>query len=325
MDAPYSVGSLVTKWRPGLNADMPQKLHYIAIIGPTASGKSALAMKLAKQLEGEIVGCDSIQLYRGFDIGAAKPTLAERQEIPHHLIDCVDWTEDYDASRYRSEASAIIQEINARGKLAIVVGGTGLYLRFLWGLGFHNLPSDVTLRQKLAKVPLDELREQLCQLDPKRALEIHPNDQLRTIRAVELNQLTGKTFAELQKSSGITLYSPEEVHIVTPPRRMLHQRIALRTQKMLAAGLIDEARTLVAAGCATHAKPMQSIGYRQVVDYLSGTLPFAKLEQKIIEASRQYAKRQITWTRSLYRQSAAPSLQITQHQSISCDSFASMC
>ena len=272
--------------------------RYVVIAGPTGSGKSALALALAEALGGEIIGCDSVQVYRGFDVGSAKPSAAERAEVPHHLIDVCDWRDDYDAARYARDAAAAIAGVRERGRLPLVVGGTGLYLRALLGQGWHTgLPSDADLRAELAELPTDELRARLRRLDPQRATELHPNDRVRLARSLELVTLLGMPL----RAAGLDASAPADpaafVIVLEPPRAELHARIAARTDVMLASGLLDEARGLLAAGVDPDCKPMQSIGYKQAAAFLADALPEAELRDAVVVATRQYAKRQCTWFR----------------------------
>lgn len=271
--------------------------RYIAVIGPTASGKSALAMGLAAAHNGELVNCDSVQIYRGFAIGAAKPTAEEQAAIPHHLIDCLNWDEEFDARKFARLADAAIDEILARGKLPIVVGGTGLYLKALWQDGFHDLPKDNLLRIELSQMTLEELRIELDRLDPLRSVEIHGNDRFRLQRAVEVAKLLGHSVKDLDAP----VSRREEAFVIhmSCPRGVLHQRIEARSKVMLASGLIDEVRRLIAQGVDEASKPMQSIGYREVALYLKGELTRDQLEEAIVIATRQYAKRQETLFRKI--------------------------
>jgi tRNA dimethylallyltransferase len=274
--------------------------RWLAIAGPTGSGKSALALAAAAALDGEIIGCDSVQLYRGFDIGAAKPTAEERESVPHHLVDCLDWHEDCDAARYALLARQALAAVQARGRLPIVVGGTGLYLRALVADAFHDdLPKDEALRAELRAEAPERSYARLVSLDPARATQLHPNDRFRVIRALELCLLLGRPVSELLAAAGRERRTElgEACHLVVlePPRRALHAAIAARTRQMLEQGLLDEVRGLLAAGVVADCKPMQSIGYKQSVAHLSGALPAADLAAAIDAATRQYAKRQCTW------------------------------
>lgn len=255
-------------------------------------------MACARQTSAEIVSCDSVQIYRGFDIGSAKPSRAEQLEIPHHMIDCADWNEGYDAARYAREARAKIEAIRARGRLPVVVGGTGLYLRALLQQEFHeDLPSDESLREELRREDSAKLYERLKSLDPRRASELHPNDVFRVVRALEINILTGKPVEALEPVPEV---SPDFcIVVLDPDRRMLHEQIARRTGEMLAAGLEDEVRGLIDQGVDPDCKPMQSIGYHECVEMFMGRLERVQLEEKIIAATRQYAKRQCTWFRKV--------------------------
>ncbi len=271
--------------------------RYVVVAGPTASGKSALAMAIAEALGGEIISCDSVQLYRGFDIGSAKPTAAEQARIPHHLIDVVDCHEDFDARRYEVAAGAAIAAVAARGRLPVVVGGTGLYLRALWGESWHgDLPKDDALRKTLASLPLEELQQRLSGLDPERARALHPNDRFRISRAIEIATLSGGPVSQRQPPASSRRSSAYMI-LMTPDRAVLHQRIAERASLMLEQGLVQEVQGLLARGCSLTCKPMQSIGYREVVAHLQGDLPREKLAEAVTIATRQYAKRQDTWFR----------------------------
>jgi tRNA dimethylallyltransferase len=283
-------------------------MRYLAITGPTGSGKSHLAKILATGLNGEIVGCDSVQIYRNFDIGSAKESQAIRMQIPHHMIDIIDWQQSYDAAQYARDARKVIADINRRGKIAIVAGGTGLYLRALIGNKFHDLPTDPELRAELAKLSTETLYRELVDLDPERAKILHQNDRVRLLRAVELVKLLGKSMGEI-----VTIDAPQflpEISIyVNPARPILHKKIEERSHRMLDDGLIDEVQSLLKSGCPTSIKPMQSIGYAQVVKFLGGSIEKADLTDKIIFATRQYAKRQCTWFGKLSHEIRLESLE----------------
>lgn len=264
------------------------KKHYICIGGPTASGKSSLAMRIAQELGGEIVCGDSVQIYRGFDIGSAKPTPDEMKLVPHHLFDICDWSQTYDAFSYARDARRVILEIASRGKTPIVVGGTGLYLRALMGDAFDSGPHDPVLRAELNLQTSAELMHELQETDPVRAAQIHEHDHFRLARAVEVARLGGGT--------GVSeLWFPERLILCSPERAQLHSNIAQRVAIMLENGLIAEVESLLAQGCTREAKPMQSIGYKQVAAFLHGELSREELPSRILFATRQYAKRQCTW------------------------------
>jgi tRNA dimethylallyltransferase len=273
--------------------------NYIAIVGPTASGKSALAMELAKKHQGEIVSCDSVQIYQGFNIGSAKPTLQEQAEVPHHLLDCASWQEPYDAARYGKDARKVITDIQNRNKLPIVVGGTGLYLRALWGYGFNDLPTDSELKAQLSTLTAEALYQKLQELDPQRASQLHPHDKFRLIRACEVATLTGSSLATLSKQE-TSIFAPDQVIMCSSPdKAKREERIRLRTELMLREGLIAETQNLLAQGCDPNCKPMQTIGYKQVVAYLQGEIKAKDLSERIVIATRQYARKQLMWFRQV--------------------------
>ena len=280
------------KSRVGLT-DKPRS--YV-VVGPTASGKSSLAMELATQHAGEIVSFDSVQIYRGFNIGSAKPSVQDVAQVRHHMVDFKDWHEEFDARMFAREAKLVVADIRSRGKLPILVGGTGLYLRALWGAAFHHdLPKDEALRKTLESLTNEEMMLRLQEKDPQRASELHVNDRFRLLRALELVTLMGGPIAANRGAP------PEEdrdgayVIYLKPERQVLHQRIELRADKMLAEGLIEEVRGLLAAGVDPGCKPMQAIAYKQVVEFLRGELSREELADRVKAATRQYAKRQVTW------------------------------
>lgn len=275
-------------------------LPYIVIIGATASGKSALALRLAKELAGEIINCDSVAMVKGFDIGSAKPSAQEQESIPHHLLDVVSAEEPLDARRFADLAEAALKDIKTRKRLPLVVGGSGLYLRALWKEQWHDLPKDEALRSELSQYTAAELRQQLQLLDPERAAQLHPNDRYRLQRALEIAKLTGQTLAAQEqvaseRNKAFVIYLPCE-------RPKLEERIRLRTQGMLRIGLVAEVEQLLAQGISAEAKAMQSIGYASVIRFLKGELKEQQLEDDIVLATRQYAKRQETWFKKIKKE-----------------------
>ncbi len=269
---------------------------YVVVCGPTASGKSSLAMQIASEWNGEIVSFDSVQFYKGFDIGSAKPTLAEQAAVPHHMIDILDWNQDYDASLYARDARALVEDIRSRGRLPVLVGGSGLFLRAFWGEGWHeNLPKNDSLREQLGMETSESLYATLVVCDPQRAAQLHQNDKFRLVRALELFHLTGKTFAEVTNVASQAVAHRGFVIKLSPDRQTLHDRIAERSEHMLNEGLIEETLLLLDKGCAIDCRPMHSIGYRQATDFLMQRFPQKELCEKIVVATRQYAKRQFTW------------------------------
>jgi tRNA dimethylallyltransferase len=267
--------------------------------GPTGSGKSELALYLAERLSGEIVNCDSLQLYRGFDIGTAKPPPAARRGIPHHLFDVLEPQTVYSAGAYARQARAVIADISARGRLPIVVGGTGFYLRALLD-GLPALPSrDEGLRARLQRAEQRRpglLLRLLRRWDPAAAARIHPADRHKLIRATEIAWLTRGPLPPPNAAQPLAGYEILQFGL-DPPREALAAVLAERTRRMFAAGLIEEVRALLAAGLTGEEKPFESLGYKQALAHVRGALSReAAIESTLIE-TRQYAKRQRTWFR----------------------------
>jgi tRNA dimethylallyltransferase len=284
-----------------LHADMiayaavPQPIF--AIVGPTASGKTAAALSAAERIGAEIVSCDSMQLYREFDVGTAKPTAEERARVPHHLVDLLPPDEVYSAARYAADADRVIADIQARGKRVLVVGGTGLYLRALrFGL-FAAPPRDDALRQRLLAEEAQSpgiLHRKLTAVDPAAAARIAPADRVRLVRALEVHTLTGVRLSEHHARHQPVPRHPIEVLLLDPPRDALEARIAARVDVMLAGGLVEETRRIRARWGA--ALPgLQSVGYAEVCQFLDGTLASSSLSDANFRATRRYARRQRTW------------------------------
>ena len=274
----------------------------IVIVGPTASGKSALAVWLAREFGGEVVACDSTQLYRGFDVGTAKPTAEERQGVAHHLIDVLDPREASTAGDYRERAIAVLEDLRARKRLPIFAVGTGLYLRaLLEGLADVPLRSE-ELRERLwasvAAHPPGYLHRILKRLDPVSAEKIAPGDEQKLIRAVEVCLLAKKPLSEVHRAGRNPLRGWWTIKIgLSPEREALYQRIHGRTDAMLAAGWMEEVRGLIASGLPSDAKPFDFIGYRELRAVLSGEVNLEEAKGTIQQATRRYAKRQLTWFR----------------------------
>jgi tRNA dimethylallyltransferase len=274
----------------------------IVIVGPTASGKSALAAWLARALGGEVVACDSTQLYRGFDIGTAKPSAEERQAVVHHLIDVLDPREASTAGAYRERAIAVLEDLRARKRLPIFTVGTGLYLRaLLEGLADVPLRSE-ELRERLwasvAAHPPGHLHRILRRMDPASAEKIAPGDEQKLIRAVEVCLLARKPLSEVHRTGRNPLRGWRAIKIgLSPERAALHQRIHARTDAMLAAGWIEEVRGLVASDLPADAKPFDFIGYRELRAVLAGGIRLEDAKAAIQQSTRRYAKRQLTWFR----------------------------
>jgi len=273
----------------------------LVVLGPTGSGKSELAMALSLAFRGEIVNCDSLQIFRGFDIGTAKVPECDRRGIPHHLIDIADPAEIFTAGQYVEAGRACLREISARGRVPIVVGGTGFYLRALLEGLFPGPQRDDALRQRL------DSREQrrpgslhriLSHLDPQAASRIHRNDKNKTIRALEVRLIEGQPMSELFARGRGPLVGFRAVKIgLAPPRDLLYTRIDARTLELFQRGLMDEVRQLLDAGVASNAKPFESLGYKQALLVLNGKLTKDQAVESTQLETRQYAKRQITWFR----------------------------
>ncbi len=274
----------------------------VAIVGPTASGKSALGVFLAKKFAGEVIACDSTQLYRGFDIGTAKPTPAERASVPHHLLDVLDPAEESTAGSYREHAVRALDDLRSRSRLPVFTVGTGLYLRaLLEGLADLPLRSE-ELRNRLRASALEHgpshLHEMLSRLDPQAAKQIAAADQQKLIRAIEICLLAQKPITEVHRSGRAPLTGWRILKIgLQPDREELVQRIHARTDAMLQAGWLDEVKQLIASGLPENAKPFQFIGYRELRSHLRGEITVANARAAIQQGTRQYAKRQLTWFR----------------------------
>jgi tRNA dimethylallyltransferase len=274
----------------------------VAVVGPTASGKSVLGVWLAEQLGGEIVACDSTQLYRGFDIGTAKPSLAERHGIPHHLLDVLTATDEATAGGYAQMALPVLEELRERGRLPIFTVGTGLYLRALLE-GLADLPqrSDEIrerLRSSVSNNAPGHLHRLLERLDPAAARKIAPNDEQKLIRAIEICVLARKPLSEVHRGGRSPLQGWLAVKIgLMPSRDALYERIHVRTEEMFSKGWIEEVRRLVASGLPENAKPFDFIGYRELRAVVRGEMTLDAARAAIEQATRRYAKRQLTWFR----------------------------
>jgi tRNA dimethylallyltransferase len=275
----------------------------VAVVGPTATGKSDLGLALAERLDGEVVNTDAMQLYRGMDIGTAKPPIAERARVPHHLIDLVDPDEAYSVGRWRADAIRAVDEILEGKKVPLLVGGTMLYYRALTR-GLAELPSaDVELRAELdasaARRGWPSLHAELAKVDPEAAQRIRPNDAQRIQRALEVWRLTGEPLSKIQRLADQPPPFALKAFALVPERAALHARIAGRFEAMLAAGLVDEVKALKSRFALHPGLPsMRAVGYRQVWEFLEGRFGEAELHERGVAATRQLAKRQLTWLRS---------------------------
>lgn len=279
------------------------KPRLLLLGGPTATGKTALSVALAQRLGGEIISADSMQVYQGLSIGTAKATPEEMQGIPHHLVDCLPPTEPYNVADFVQRADGLIREITARGRLPILVGGTGLYLSSLMdGLRFAEQKPSEELRQRLRRQAEEEgataMHRRLAALDPEAARAIHPNNLVRVLRALEACELAGIPFSRQQAEARPPepLYDPLLLCLTFADRQRLYARINARVDRMLEAGLLDEARA-VYEHRESYPTAVQAIGYKEFFPYFEGQDTLLECTNKLKQASRNYAKRQLTWFR----------------------------
>lgn len=278
------------------------KTGVIVIAGATATGKSSVGVKLALRLGGEIVNADSMQVYRGMDIGTAKPSSEQRRLVPHHLLDVVDPDEPFNAAAYRSLALPVIEEIGSRNKLAFVVGGTGLYIRVLLG-GLFECPQAVadlreSLRNECERSGPAKLHDRLAHLDPQAAEKIHPHDKVRITRALEVFYTTGRKASELTALHGFRDNRLEALKFcLDVDREVLYRQIDQRVLEMVDSGLVEETKRLLRFGYSPELKPMKALGYRHMVKYLQGLWSLDEAIKELQKDTRRYAKRQLTWFR----------------------------
>ena len=274
-------------------------MFLAAVVGPTGSGKSTLALGLAQAFGGEIVNCDSLQLYRGFDIGTAKTPPADRRGVPHHLFDVLTPQESYSAGEYAREARKVIAQISGRGRLPVVVGGTGFYLRALLE-GLPLLPGrDERLRERLLereRLRIGSLHRLLTRLEPGAAGRIHANDMQKTMRALEVRLLTQQALPPPAEARALEGYAVIKLGL-DPDRAALQQRLETRTRAMFAHGLLEEVEGLLAQGATGNEKPFEALGYKQALLHLRGALTLEQAVESTTIETRQYAKRQRTWSR----------------------------
>ena len=283
---------------------MTEAPKIAVITGPTATGKTALGVMLAKELGGEIVSADSMQVYRRMDIGTAKVTKEEMQGVPHHMLDVAEPSESYSVARYVAEADACVQDILIRGKLPIIVGGTGLYIDSLVaGRDFDESSSDEAIRRELeekySSMGGEALLAQLAELDPERALKLYPSDKNRILRALEVFYTTGRTITEHDElTRKIPLrYDAAVIALSFKDRATLYERIDRRAEGMIEAGLFDEVRSILASGVPEKCTAMQAIGYKEAFQAIRGEISENEAVELIKRESRRYAKRQLTWLR----------------------------
>ncbi len=276
----------------------------LVIAGPTASGKTALSIRLAQRLNGEIVSADSMQIYRGMDIGTAKASLSEQAAVPHHMLDLLEPGENYSVSCYVRDATQICESLFSRGRQPIVVGGTGLYLdALLAGQQYAATEENRCIREELAaeydRLGGEAMRERLRAVDPERAEKLAPTDRRRIIRALEIYQLTGRTMSAHDTESRLLppAYGALYVVLEYADRQLLYRKIEERVDRMCAHGLFEETETLLRRGVPAESTCMQAIGYRQAAQALRGELTREEAVTLIKQATRRYAKRQMTWFR----------------------------
>lgn len=270
----------------------------IYLTGATASGKSALAMHLAKRLGGEIISVDSMQVYCGLNIGTAKPSAEEQAEVPHHLIDVAQLSEAFDAAQFVRLAKSASESILSRGRIPIFCGGTGLYFRALMeGLG-NSPPSDELLRDELSLLPFESLVTELKIKDPKAAKQIDLKNPRRVLRAVEVIRLTGRPYSEQRIGWEKLKRAPENLFCINREVDVLNQRIHKRVDEMFSQGLIEETQILIKRGLRDNRNACQALGYRQVLDLLDGELSLESVIDKVKIKTRQFAKRQRSWFRN---------------------------
>lgn len=274
------------------------------LAGPTASGKSAVGLELAKRLDAEILSLDSMAIYRGMDVGTAKPSADDRRIVPHHLIDLVDPNEHFSVTDYLKVADEVCRDILSRRRVPLFVGGTGLYLRSLLRGVFEGPGASSAIRERLEReaetLGSEALHDRLRSLDPPRAAKVHPNDLRRIVRALEVIEVGGRPMSELQLHPPLPVAQrPRHVYWLSPPREWLYRRIEQRVDRMFADGLVEETRTLRDRFGALSSTALQAIGYREVVEHLEGQHSFDETIELIKRHTRQFAKRQHTWFRNL--------------------------
>ena len=277
-----------------------EKPKVILICGPTGIGKTSIGIQLAEKLGGEIIGADSMQIYRYMDIGTAKPTTEEQARIPHHLIDIVNPDEQFDAARYAELARDIVMQLHNRGIAPFVVGGTGFYIKALFQGLFKSETIDPVIRNRIKKEAAEKgssvLYERLKQIDPDTAKRLHPNDSYRIVRALEIIESTGKSMSDLHRDHR---FSDDKFNVLKiglqMERNKLYSRIDHRVDLMIESGFVDEVKKLLGMGYSSSLKSMQSIGYRHIIDYLEGRLPWDECLRTLKRDTRRFAKRQRTW------------------------------
>lgn len=277
-------------------------IPLVIIAGPTGVGKTRVAIEIAERIGGEIIGADSMQIYRYLNIGTAKPSVEERAKVPHHLIDFRNPDEEYSAAEYARDAAALIKDIHARGRLPLLVGGTGLYIRAVLQGIFEGPGRDETFRAEMRTLAEEQGKEalyhKLQQVDPVTAERLHPNDLVRIIRALEVFHLTGVPISTHQQEATVPANQYQTCFLVlTMSRERMYARVNVRVDQMIAAGLVQEVHDLLERGYSRELNSMKSLGYKEIAAYLSGEYDLAAAVELMKRNTRHYAKRQITWFR----------------------------
>ena len=279
-----------------------QKPRVLGIVGATASGKTAVSLETAQALGCEILCMDSMQIYRGMDIGTAKPTAAEQAAVPHHLLDIVEPTAPFSVAEYVTSAHRVIAEVLSRGHIPLLVGGTGLYLNGLsLPMDYGGLPSDPAVRAELqallSRIGAEALHKRLAEVDPEAAARLHPNDTRRVIRALEIHRLTGIPMSAHRAPEAADAPYDFQLFAIDWPRAELHARINRRVDQMMAEGLLDEVRSLLRSGISPEDQSMQGLGYKQLIPVIQSGMPLADAVEQIKTGTRNYARRQLIWFR----------------------------
>jgi tRNA dimethylallyltransferase len=307
--APLQLGALIhgrimSLFSSGAIPEPPSTAACWFLSGATATGKTQVGLELAELLKAEIISLDSMAIYRGMDIGTAKPTSQQRARVPHHLLDILEPTEEYSVSQFLAAAQAKVSEIRSRGREPLFVGGTPLYLKTLLRGIFEGPPADWEFRQSVEeeaeRVGVEELHKRLQQVDPVAASRLHPNDKRRIVRALEVYRVTGQPISHLQLQFEEGRSAKERrVFVLQWPRQVLHRRIDERVQRMFAAGLVAEVNRLREQYGALGRTASQAVGYREVIDHLEGKMDLDDTIRRVAARTRQFARRQETWFRSL--------------------------
>jgi len=281
-----------------VETEIKNKPQIIIILGPTATGKSSLAIDLAKKQNGEIISADSMQVYKGMDIGTAKLSKKEQESVPHHLIDVKNPDEAWTVADFIDQVNKLIKDILNRGKTPIIVGGTGLYLNsFLEGFSFPIAPANLTLRKKLEKFESSVLWKKLNRVDPKASEKISEKDKKRIIRALEVYESTGKPISNLQKKNPIKDKYNIKLIGLNMDKEKLYKRIERRVDNMISKGLIDEVKSLMKKGYSKNLISMQALGYKEMIKHLEGNMDLEQTIALIKQKTRNFARRQMTWFR----------------------------